>query len=187
MRAATIDLGDLADNVAAHLGVLAEEKRQSMVVVRDGRPTCRGDQIVLRQALINLVDNAIKYTPPGGRIEVRVAASDAAAVLEVSDNGPGVADRHAPKLFDRLYRGGERDPSGTGASPVHGNGAGLGLAIARWAVEANRGRLTKLRAGGRLRQRLPHRPAGGRVMRRAVHRWLLLAHRYLGIPLGGHT
>ena len=148
MRAATIDLGDLADNVAAHLGVLAEEKRQSMGVVRDGRPTCRGDQIVLRQALINLVDNAIKYTPPGGRIEVRVAASDAAAVLEVSDNGPGVAARHAPKLFDRLYRGGERDPSGTGASPVHGNGAGLGLAIARWAVEANRGRLSYEPADG---------------------------------------
>ena len=140
--AARIDLADLAGDVAAHLGVLAEEKRQSMVVVQDGRPTCHGDHIVLRQALINLVDNAIRYTPAGGRIEIRVAAAASGAVVEVCDNGPGVAARQAPRLFDRLYRGGQRDPAGSGAASAGGNGAGLGLAIARWAVEANHGRLS---------------------------------------------
>ena len=141
-RADRIDLAVLAENVAAHLGVLAEEKRQSVVVVRDGQPICRGDQVVLRQAVINLVDNAIKYTPPGGRIELRVAAADGQALLEVSDNGPGVADRHAPRLFDRLYRVGDGDVPDVGAPPAAATGAGLGLAIARWAVEANQGRLS---------------------------------------------
>lgn len=164
MRTARIDLGDLADNVTAHLGVLAEEKRQSMVVVRDGRPACRGDHSALRQALINLVDNAIKYTPTGGCIEVRVAASEAGAVLEVSDDGPGVPDRHAPRLFDRLYRAGEHAPAGNGGGGVpEGNGAGLGLAIARWAVEANQGRLSYERRGGTGSVFRIELPSAGRV------------------------
>ena len=101
-----IDLAELADNVANHLGVLAEEREQSLlVVVRDGRPTCRGDRIVLRQAVINLVDNAIKYTPAGGKIELRVSAAN-------GQRGTG-GQRHRPRrlgapcalrLFDRLYR-----------------------------------------------------------------------------------
>ena len=171
MRTTPIDLADLADDVAAHLGVLAEEKRQSMVVVQNGRPTCRGDQIVLRQALINLVDNAIKYTPAGGRIELRVAAAAAGAVVEVCDNGPGVPARQAPRLFDRLYRGGAPDPAGNGAAPTEASGAGLGLAIARWAVEANHGRLSYERsdeAGSIFRIALPETgrvpPKTGRVL-----------------------
>lgn len=147
-RAGRIDLADLAENVAAHLGVLAEEKSQSMVVVRDAAPVCRGDQVVLRQALINLVDNAIKYTPAGGRIELRVAATEGEALVEVSDNGPGVADRHAPRLFDRLYRVGDGDRNDTGVPVADTVGAGLGLAIARWAVEANQGRLSYQPADG---------------------------------------
>ena len=153
-----IDLAELADNVTAHLGVLAEEKEQALVVVRDGRPTFRGDRIVLRQALINLVDNAIKYTPAGGEIQVRVSASNGHAVLEVTDTGPGVPEQHAPYLFDRLYRvAGSRAP-GTGADLHGGDGAGLGLAIARWAVEANHGRLG-YEPGGAW-QHLPHHAAG---------------------------
>ena len=121
--------------------MLAEEKQQALVVVRNGSPTCRGDRVVLRQALINLVDNAIKYTPTGGRIQVRVSAVNGSAILEVSDTGPGVSEQHAPYLFDRLYR-----VAGTGVASAAearngGDGAGLGLAIARWAVEANHGRL----------------------------------------------
>lgn len=157
----TIDLADLADNVVAHLGVLAEEKQQSMVVVRNGRPTCRGDRSALRQAVINLVDNAIKYTPAGGEIRVRLAGSPAGSVLEVTDTGPGVPERHEPRLFDRLYRGAEQDtaqeyePSGvdgdngaTGDDGTGDDGAGLGLAIARWAVEAHHGRLSYERERG---------------------------------------
>ena len=156
-----IDLAELADNVAAHLGVLAEEKEQVLVVVRDASPTCRGDRIVLRQALINLVDNAIKHTPAGGEIRVRVTASNGSAVLEVTDTGPGVPEQHAPYLFDRLYRVAGSEVAGTDERLNGGDGAGLGLAIARWAVEANRGRLSYQRepaCGSTFRITLP----GGR-------------------------
>lgn len=157
----TVDLAELAGDVAGHLGVLAEEKEQALVVVRDGRATCRGDRVVLRQALINLVDNAIRYTPSGGEIRVRAAAVNGSAVLEVSDTGPGVAERHAPRLFDRLYRVPGSDAAGTGETPP-GAGAGLGLAIARWAVEAHRGRLGYERAQGRGSTFRITLPAGGR-------------------------
>ena len=135
----TIDLCDMADNVTAHLGVLAEEKQQSMTIERAGHPTCRGDRIVLRQAVINLVDNAIKYTPVGGEIRIRVSASADAAVLEVSDTGPGIPAGRETRMFDRFDRGGRTDePDGTG----------LGLSIAKWAVEANLGQLSHERVNG---------------------------------------
>ena len=130
-----IDLGALADAVVNQLAVLAEEKQQSLTVTLDGdRPVCRGDRIVLGQALVNLVDNAIRYTPPGGSIDVRVDAANGDAILEVRDTGPGVPESSATALFDRLHH----DP----ADPVNGvPPKGLGLAIARWAVEAHHGRL----------------------------------------------
>jgi heavy metal sensor kinase len=127
-----IDLRALADEVAAHLDVLAEEKQQSMSVEQTGQPRCRGDRITLRHAVINLVDNAIRYTPVGGQIRLRVSASPDNAVLEVHDTGPGIPEGDQARLFDRLYRGRDSAPGGSG----------LGLSIARWAVEANHGQLS---------------------------------------------
>ena len=134
-----IDLGTLADAVVDQLAVLAEEKQQSLTVTRNAaHPVCRGDRIVLRQALVNLVDNAIRYTPAGGAIDVRVDAVDGDAILDVHDTGPGVPDECVTALFDRLHH----DPADrtNGIPPT-----GLGLAIARWAVEAHHGRLTYTR------------------------------------------
>ena len=128
-----LDLGQLADEVVAHLEVLAEEKGQSLSVEQVGRPTCHGDQITLRQAVINLVDNAIRYTPDGGAIRLRVLESAAGAILEVHDTGPGVPEGDQARLFDRLYRGRQSDEAA---------GSGLGLSIARWAVEAHQGHLS---------------------------------------------
>ena len=136
----TIDLCDMAENVTAHLGVLAEEKQQSLTIERAGQPTCRGDQIVLRQAVINLVDNAIKYTPVGGEIRIRVSESAGAAVLEVIDTGPGIRPGRETRMFDRFDRGGRADEP---------DGSGLGLSIAKWAVEANLGQLSYAQVNGR--------------------------------------
>ena len=130
-----IDLGELAENVTTHLAVLAEEKQQSVTVDRVGAPWCIGDRLVLRQALINLVDNAIKYAPAGGRIRVRVANEADGATLEVSDTGPWILPERQHRIFDRFYRG-AHDHSG------ESSGVGLGLAIAKWAVEANLGTLS---------------------------------------------
>ena len=135
-----VELGVLADDVAAHLGVLAEEKRQSMTVEHEARARCLGDQIALRQAVINLVDNAIRYTPAEGEVRLRVAVSSGDAVLEVSDTGPGISARDRSRLFERFYRGAQGGASG---------GSGLGLSIAKWAVEASHGQLAYERVDGR--------------------------------------
>ena len=137
----TIDLGELAGTVVDQLSVLAEEKRQSLAVMRNREHlSCRGDRIVLRQALVNLVDNAIRYTPAGGSIEVRVDKTEGDVIVDVCDTGPGVPESEAVALFDRLQHD-PRDRSKRAAPPK-----GLGLAIARWAVEAHHGRLTYSRS-----------------------------------------
>ena len=76
-----VDLGLLADEVATQLDVLAEDKRQTIKVEREAAPTWVGDRLVLRQALLNLVDNAIKYTPAGGEITIRVGQTTTTALL----------------------------------------------------------------------------------------------------------
>jgi signal transduction histidine kinase len=128
-----VDLHELATDVVSHLSVLAEEKGQRVTVEADGSPRSMGDRTVLRQALLNLVDNAIKYTPENGQISIRVRASSSEATIEVSDTGPGVTVEPRERIFDRFYRA-ERRPNEVG-------GTGLGLAIAKWAVEVNGGKL----------------------------------------------
>jgi heavy metal sensor kinase len=128
-----VDLADLADDVAAHLGVLAEEKAQTIAVEGGTGPRTAGDRLLLRQALINLVHNAIKYTPDGGRVRVRAWAQGDRVGLDVEDSGPGIPEAMRARLFERFYEGDAR--------AREGDGVGLGLSIARRAVEANRGRL----------------------------------------------
>ena len=130
-----VDLWDLAEGVAGELRVLAEEKRQTLTVVTHGRPQGAADPLVLRQSVVNLVDNAIKYTPEGGAVRLELWDDPAAAVVEVSDNGPGIPAQAQSRVFDRFYRG----PSSPRASASPGSG--LGLSIAKWAVEANGGTL----------------------------------------------
>jgi heavy metal sensor kinase len=130
-----IDLRDLADDVVGYLGVLAEEKQQSLTVAQAGTPWGLGDRQVLRQALIDLVDNAIKYTPEGGAIEMRVSESSENVTIDVVDSGPGIAPELRTRIFDRYGRGENAGPDAVG-------GAGLGLSISKWAVEAHGGRLT---------------------------------------------
>jgi heavy metal sensor kinase len=132
-----VDLAELAEEVTAQLDVLAEEKQQSLTVQAAGPTLCLGDRMVLRQALLNLVDNAIKYSPVRGRIAVRVStAAEGMAVLDVSDTGPGIPPDLRPRVFDRFYR------ADRSRSRENGGGTGLGLSIARWAVEVNGGQLT---------------------------------------------
>jgi signal transduction histidine kinase len=121
--------------------VLAEEKQQSIRIESSGTPRCLGDRVMLRQALINLVDNAIKYSPVGGQILIRAWERPGAAILDVSDNGPGIDAESPSMIFDRYYRE-HRVASGEVA------GAGLGLSIAKWAIEVNGGELTLERGNG---------------------------------------
>lgn len=127
-----IDLAALAEEVATHLGVLAEERDQRIVVDRKGAARVLADRVMLRQALINLVDNAMKYSPSGSVIRIGVDGAANAATVEVQDSGAGIAPDRREHIFDRFYRGSTDGLRG---------GAGLGLNIAKWTVEANLGQL----------------------------------------------
>jgi signal transduction histidine kinase len=89
----------------------------------------------LRQALLNLVDNAIKYSPVGGEIDIHVSQTPAGIIIEVIDSGSGIPAELQPRIFDRFYRVDK-------ARSRENGGTGLGLSIAKWAVEVNGGQLT---------------------------------------------
>jgi two-component system OmpR family sensor kinase len=128
----TVDLSALADDVVSHLSVLAEEKRQTLTIDRHATPMVSADRLVLRQALINLVDNAIKFTPEAGQVRIRIAETPQDAVVDVIDSGPGISNDARERIFDRFYR----------ANDANGSGTGLGLSLAKGAVEALGGHLT---------------------------------------------
>lgn len=119
----------LALEVAHHLGVLAEEKQQSLAVEAMKPVHVWVDRLVLRQAIINFVDNAIKYSAEKAHFRVVVTEHLQGASLEVIDTGPGIAPQHREHIFDRFYRVDQ-------ARSRERGGTGLGLSIARWAVEA---------------------------------------------------
>ena len=150
VRPELLDLGGLAADVATHLGVLADEKRQTLDVRHAAPARCVADRMMLRQALINLVHNAIKYSPEAATIRIEARAGAGEVSVEVADCGPGIEPSVGPRIFDRFYRAAEHD---------EGRSHGLGLAIAKAAVEANRGTLT-----------WESRPGGGSLFRFSVPR-----------------
>jgi len=89
-----------------------------------------GDPERLRQVVLNLLSNALRHTPSGGRIEVRTATEDNEALLEVLDTGPGIAAKDLPHVFERFYRGRDAEASA---------GSGIGLAVAAELVAAHGG------------------------------------------------
>jgi two-component system, OmpR family, sensor kinase len=113
-----IALDALATEVVSEQSVLAEAKSIDLGLVRADPLKISGDRESLRVLLSNLVDNAIRYTPSGGRVDVAVALEDGRAVLRVEDSGPGIPPHERTRVFDRFYR----VESG-------GSGSGLGLAI----------------------------------------------------------
>src|SRR5712691_1529089 len=136
MQRTDISLLGLAQEASSLVEVLAEEKQQRISVEGDPTLIVSGDRLILRQALIILIDNAIKYSQGGAEIFVRVAArKDTQLIVEVVDQGPGVPQEHQSRIFDRFYRV-------DSARSREWGGAGLGLAIARWAVEVHGGQIT---------------------------------------------
>ena len=123
----------------ADLAVLAEEKSQQLVVEAHGAPCASGDRLMLRQALINLVDNAIKFSPPDTAIVIRIADAQGKATIDVIDRGAGIPDAARDHIFDRFYRA-------SGSADVIGTG--LGLSISKSAVEKSGGLLTLEKTDG---------------------------------------
>jgi len=100
-----------------------------------------GNADLLKQALLNLVDNALTYTPPGGQVVLSLTVSTAQVQVAVRDSGPGIAPDDVEHIFERFYRTDQ-------ARSRHSGGAGLGLSIVRWIAEAHGGRVTVKSAVG---------------------------------------
>jgi signal transduction histidine kinase len=146
----SLDLAELARDVVSSLAILADDRRQRLEVEAASIVPVVADRLMLRDAVANVVDNAIKYAPAGSRIIVAVNGSAEHASLTVTDEGPGISPEHRARIFDRFYRVDE------GRSREMG-GTGLGLAIAKWAVEANGGHITldSTETGSTFRLELP--------------------------------
>jgi signal transduction histidine kinase len=127
------DLSALARDAVELYAEVAEAKPVTLQVEESGATPVLADATRLRQAIANLVDNAVKYTPAGGRATVRVTVEGNDAVLTVSDSGPGVPVAEQARVWERLYRG---DASRTE------RGLGLGLSLVRVIVEAHGGTAT---------------------------------------------
>ena len=157
-----VELGALTREVVESLRILADEKRQHLAAELSGEVSIAGDPALLRHALMNLIHNAIRYTPAGGRISVTCSRRDLPApgqarqagrdvVIEVTDTGEGIAPEHQAKVFERFYRVDKTLSRSEG-------GAGLGLAIAKLAVERHGGRIelqSALSKGSSFRVLLP--------------------------------
>ena len=132
MKLVPLSLEPLVQELVKELTVLAEDRKVRLTLEAHPVPLVLGDDGRLTQLLINLLDNALAHTPPGGAVTVRLRPVSGQVVMEVEDTGPGIAPEHLPHLFERFYRG---DP----ARARESGGAGLGLAIVKEIAEAHGG------------------------------------------------
>lgn len=137
-----IDLTALAREVIEELAPLAAEKRIDLGLSEGGAARVRGDRDALRTLLSNLIDNALRYTGRGSRVDVATEAQGERALLFVRDNGPGIAPTERARVFDRFYRG---QPVGDAAAG-YVRGSGLGLAIVK-SIAAQHGAAIELGPG----------------------------------------
>ena len=127
-----LSLRTVADAAVEDARPAAREKNVAVVTRYDADPTIEGDATRLRQVMGNLLSNAIKFTPREGRVEVRIAADDAAAVVAIVDTGCGIEPAFLPQLFERFR---QADSSTT----RHHGGLGIGLSVVRSLVELHGG------------------------------------------------
>ena len=137
-------LADLVRDAVHHVRTLAARKRITVSCDARGDLPFRGDEGLLRRLVLNLLDNAIKYTPEGGRVTVTAERRVGDYAIEVADTGPGIPPEAQPRIFDRFFRAARGSADGSAAAT---GGAGLGLAIARWIAEAHGGRVELTRTG----------------------------------------
>jgi signal transduction histidine kinase len=128
-----IDLGQLVDDVSDEMETPAEQKGVSISVLQHSSQYMMLDQTLITNLLLNILENAVKYSNSGGEIKVSLSKENAYVVLKIQDNGIGISKEDLPKVFNRFFRAehtGEKE------------GTGLGLAIAKWIVELHQGEIS---------------------------------------------
>lgn len=148
---APLQIDDLIKSVIEDAQILSEAKSQQLNII-DMKPVkIKGDKIRIYQLFFNLIDNAIRYTPESGKINVTLTPDDQYAIVEVEDNGVGIPAEDLPHIFKRFYRVQKDRSRKTG-------GSGLGLAICKLIAEAHNGQIevqSEVGKGSRFRVRLP--------------------------------
>ncbi len=129
---ARMNLSSLVQDTASELEPLAEERGAHLTAEVGPEIWVAGDVTRLRQLLLVLLDNALRFTPPGGTVRVRLQDGGGRAQLQVADSGPGIDPVDLPRIFDRFYRADKARA---------GEGSGLGLSIAKWIVDAHGGHI----------------------------------------------
>ena len=132
MKRERIDLAYIARSVAEQMQLLCEEKALKLSSHVSEIVMVEGDEIRLRQIVVNLLDNAIKYTPEAGEIGLRVSSVGKSALLEITDSGMGISPTALPQVFERFFRAEEARANRT-------QGTGLGLSIVKSIVDAHGG------------------------------------------------
>jgi heavy metal sensor kinase len=153
-----VDLPGLVAATAEQIALLADEKSIAIRCRSTDPVEVNGDRFRLQQVIVNLLDNAIKYSPAHGHILLETRAANGEAILEVTDDGPGIPPEALPHVFERFFR--------ADSVRTHSvNGTGLGLSIVRSIVLAHGGSVfafNRLQGGCRISLRLPLAPAGSR-------------------------
>lgn len=135
-------LDELVSDCVQSLRSLAAAKSISISVSPANELSVNADESLVRRLLLNLLDNAIKYTPSGGTVSITARATQSSAEISVADSGPGIPSELQPRIFERFFRG---DQARTRSDP--GGGAGLGLSIAKWIAEVHHGTLELSHSG----------------------------------------
>ena len=127
-----VDLKELISTLSSSVEALAMDKEIKFAVDAKESVIVTGDRVKLRQLFINILENAIRYTPPGGNISVSLIRKETTAVVAISDTGMGIPPEHLPHIFERFYRVDKARSKAEG-------GVGLGLAITKYIVESHGG------------------------------------------------
>lgn len=154
------DLAELVATTADQMSLLAEDKKISVVCNSSASAMIQGDRARLKQVVVNLLDNAIKYTPNGGRVTLTIAQESDYVALEVTDDGVGIPAEALPHVFKRFYRV-------DGSRSRDQGGAGLGLSIVKSICDAHGARIEVSSSAGRgssFRLKFPVLPRAGEAV-----------------------
>jgi heavy metal sensor kinase len=145
-RRSTFYLDEMLQDITRAAALLGTDKHITVAIEPTDELVCDGDEKLLRQLFSNLLENAVRYTPPGGRVTVQVQEERGVCEIAVADTGRGIPEEFRSRIFERFFRVETVEPAMIGHQSASATGAGLGLAIARSIATAHHGSLVLQRS-----------------------------------------